>query len=500
MENVTLTGKVTVEVYRPEWNLQVIALILKIQREEFGVPITLEQQPDLNSIKEFYQKGTGNFWVALYHEKVVGTIALIDIGNRQLALRKMFVAADFRGGEFQTGQLLLEEALGWMRTKGCTDVFLGTLDIFKAAQRFYRRNGFEEIAKSNLPPTFPAMKLDNTFFKKTIGNNEQVSILEYKPEDQPWFENLNRAWIEKFFWMEPVDFDVLQRPDEHIIKPGGTILVAKYNNEIAGVVALKYVKPGVYEFTKMAVAEEYRGRKIGQLLSEAAIEKARSLGAYKIILYSSTKLAPALSLYRKLGFVDVPVDGPYKRSDVKMELPLLAVGDGEQFRIREAGLKDAELLCALGRQTFTDSFESANTPENMRLYLEKTFSVERLRNEILEPGSVFIMIEDGDAVAGYVKVRTGHDPKELGNVKALEIERLYATKHYIGKQVGKMLMDAALSYAKDHDYSCVWLGVWEHNPRAIRFYEKYGFEKFGSHVFEVGTDPQTDLLMKKNLN
>jgi GNAT superfamily N-acetyltransferase len=445
MENVTLTEKVTVEIYRPEWNLQVIALILKIQREEFGVPITLEQQPDLNSINDFYQKGTGNFWVALYNEKVVGTIALIDIGNKQVALRKMFVESEYRGGEFRTGQLLLDEALRWMKSKGCTDVFLGTLDIFKAAQRFYRRNGFEEIAKSKLPPTFPAMKLDNTFFKKTINEHGEVTILEYQPEHQSSFEKLNRTWIEKFFWMEPVDFDVLQHPDEHIIKPGGAILVAKYNDEIAGVVALKYAKPGIYEFTKMAVDEGYRGQKIGQILSEAAIEKARSLGAYKVILYSSTKLGPALSLYKKLGFVNVPVDGPYKRSDVKMELPLLNVGDGEQFKIREAGLKDAELLCALGRQTFTDSFETANTPENMKMYLEKTFSVEKLRNEILEPGSVFMLIEDGDAVAGYVKVRTGHDPEELGKVKALEIERIYATKHYIGREVGKMLMDTALS-------------------------------------------------------
>ncbi len=500
MENVTLTDKVTIEVYRPEWNLQVIALILKIQREEFGVPITLEQQPDLNSIKEFYQKGTGNFWVALYNDKVIGTIALIDIGNNQVALRKMFVDADYRGGEFRTGQVLLEESLRWMKKTGCNEVFLGTLDVFKAAQKFYRRNGFEEIAKSDLPPTFPAMKLDNTFFKKTIGGNNLVTIHEYKPEHQPAFEKLNRDWIEKFFWMEPVDFDVLQRPDEHIIKPGGTILVAKYDDQIAGVVALKYVKPGVYEFTKMAVDEAYRGKKVGQLLAEAAIDKARSLGAYKVILYSSTKLAPALSLYRKLGFVDVPVDGPYKRSDVKMALPLLKAGDGSQLRLREATLKDAELLCALGIQTFTDSFESANTRENMKMYLEKTFSVDKLRNELAEPGAVFMLLEDGEAIAGYVKVRTGHDPKELGNVKALEIERIYATKHYIGKQVGKTLMDAALAYAKDHGFSCVWLGVWEHNPRAIRFYEKNGFEKFGSHVFELGTDPQTDLLMKKILN
>jgi len=147
-----------------------------------------------------------------------------------------------------------------------------------------------------------------------------VRIDDYMPTHQRWFESLNREWIEKFFWMEPIDFEVLQHPEIHIIGPGGKILMASVEKEIAGTVALKFVKPGVYEFTKMAVAEKFRGMKIGHALALAAIEKARSLGAHTIILYSSTKLQPALALYRKIGFKDVPVDGPYKRSDVKMEL------------------------------------------------------------------------------------------------------------------------------------------------------------------------------------
>jgi N-acetylglutamate synthase-like GNAT family acetyltransferase len=150
----------------------------------------------------------------------------------------------------------------------------------------------------------------------------QLSILEYKPEYQPWFEKFNRDWIEKYFWMEPIDFAVLQNPEEHIIKKGGAILMANCDKEMAGTVALKYVEPGVYEFTKMAVDEKFRGQKIGLLLSEAAIIKARELGAKKIILYSNTVLAPAISLYRKLGFKEVPVDAVYKRSDIKMELIL----------------------------------------------------------------------------------------------------------------------------------------------------------------------------------
>ena len=150
----------------------------------------------------------------------------------------------------------------------------------------------------------------------------ELTIHEYKPEYQPWFEKFNRDWIEKYFWMEPIDVAVLQNPDELILKKGGSILMASCDKEIAGTVALKYVEPGVYEFTKMAVDERFRGQHIGLLLSEAAIIKARNLGAHKIILYSNTLLKPAISLYRKLGFKEVPVDAVYERSDIKMELIL----------------------------------------------------------------------------------------------------------------------------------------------------------------------------------
>lgn len=149
-----------------------------------------------------------------------------------------------------------------------------------------------------------------------------VKITEYQPEHQPWFEKFNRDWIEEFFWMEPIDFEVLQNPEDHIINRGGAILMAQFNNEMAGTVALKFVEPEVYEFTKMAVNEKFRGLKIGEALSLKAIEKARVLGGRKIILYSNTKLEPAIGLYRKLGFQEIPLDGPYKRSNIKMELTL----------------------------------------------------------------------------------------------------------------------------------------------------------------------------------
>jgi len=152
--------------------------------------------------------------------------------------------------------------------------------------------------------------------------NVNLEIIEYLPEHQPWFEKFNRQWIEEFFWMEPIDVETLQDPDEYIISKGGKILVALYNKEIAGTVALKYVDDSTYEFTKMAVDSKFRGLKLGQALGEAAIVKARELGAKKIILYSHTVLVPAVTLYKKLGFNEVPVDGPYRRSNVKMELEL----------------------------------------------------------------------------------------------------------------------------------------------------------------------------------
>lgn len=149
-----------------------------------------------------------------------------------------------------------------------------------------------------------------------------IQILDFKPEHQIWFEKFNRDWIEKYFWMEPVDIEVLQKPEIHIINKGGNIFMAMADKEMAGTVALKYVEPGVYEFTKMAVDEKFQGRKIGLALAEAAIQRARKLGASKIILYSNTLLGPAIKLYEKLGFKEIALDGPYKRSNIKMELNL----------------------------------------------------------------------------------------------------------------------------------------------------------------------------------
>jgi ribosomal protein S18 acetylase RimI-like enzyme len=150
-----------------------------------------------------------------------------------------------------------------------------------------------------------------------------IQIVEYRKEYQRFFEAFNKAWIEKYFWLEEVDQYVLQNPEQAILQKGGAILIAKYNGLVAGVVALKKVSKDVYEFTKMAVEESFRRKGIAEALSHAAFDKAKELGADKVILYSQTALVPAITMYRKLGFKEVPMEkGVYKRSDIKMEIEL----------------------------------------------------------------------------------------------------------------------------------------------------------------------------------
>ena len=147
----------------------VVSVILPIQQEEFGIPIKLAEQPDILNIPAFYQKGNGNFWVALSQGKVVGTIALLDIGNSQGALRKMFVKAEYRGKEHGVAQRLLDGLCDWCVKQGMRDVFLGTTAKYLAAHRFYEKNGFTEIEKSELPAAFPVMAVDSKFYKCSPG-------------------------------------------------------------------------------------------------------------------------------------------------------------------------------------------------------------------------------------------------------------------------------------------------------------------------------------------
>ena len=156
---------IEIETYTDIYKKDVADLILHIQTIEFSIPITLGMQPDLHDIPGFYQTNCGNFWIAKIDGSVIGTISLLDIGNRQGALRKMFVDKHYRGKEFGVGQKLLNTLLDWSRQKGFTEIFLGTTEKFIAAQRFYEKNGFQEIEKQALPETFPVMDVDIKFYR-----------------------------------------------------------------------------------------------------------------------------------------------------------------------------------------------------------------------------------------------------------------------------------------------------------------------------------------------
>jgi N-acetylglutamate synthase-like GNAT family acetyltransferase len=141
-------------------------LVLDIQRREFGIPVTLDAQPDLVDVAGFFRKGAGEFWVALAGRTTVGTVGLLDIGEGRGCLRKMFVHGAWRGSEKGVAQALLDTLLRHAATHGMTEILLGTIDKFVAAQRFYRRNGFAEIAEAELPPSFPRMSVDTNFFRR----------------------------------------------------------------------------------------------------------------------------------------------------------------------------------------------------------------------------------------------------------------------------------------------------------------------------------------------
>lgn len=146
----------------------VLDLILPIQQLEFGVPITLEEQPDLLDIPNVYQRGSGNFWVALHDDEVIGTIALIDIGNGQAALRKMFVKPAWRGAPHHVAAKLLDTLVAWCAAQDVQEIYLGTVEKLHAAQRFYSKQGFSEIDPAMLPRRFPRMQVDTRFFKYVV--------------------------------------------------------------------------------------------------------------------------------------------------------------------------------------------------------------------------------------------------------------------------------------------------------------------------------------------
>ena len=158
----------TIETYHLGHKKRIADLILSIQREEFGIDISLEDQPDLTTIPAFYQSGTGQFWVAKCVGEVIGTIGLKDIGNGNLALRKMFVAAEARGSTVGVASGLLSAAINHAEKIRASAIYLGTTDKFHAAHRFYETNGFHLVQEADLPAAFPRMSVDSRFYCRRV--------------------------------------------------------------------------------------------------------------------------------------------------------------------------------------------------------------------------------------------------------------------------------------------------------------------------------------------
>ncbi len=169
------------------------------------------------------------------------------------------------------------------------------------------------------------------------------------------------------------------------------------------------------------------------------------------------------------------------------------------YTLRKIGNADVISLQTISRTTFKETFTEHNTEEDLNKYLEEQLSIQKLTDELNNPNTSFYFALDNQQVVGYLKLNNSTAQTELIDEAAFEIERIYVLKEYFGKGLGQFLLDNAIQIGKELKPTYIWLGVWEMNARAIRFYEKNGFTVFSSHLFTLGNDIQTDLLMKLSI-
>lgn len=169
--------------------------------------------------------------------------------------------------------------------------------------------------------------------------------------------------------------------------------------------------------------------------------------------------------------------------------------------IRKATIEDAEMLAELSYKTFWDAFHEhpENAPEDLADYMAKAFNVGQIGRELSDENSIFLVAEIAGEPAGYAKLIVDSTETGISATKPVELSRLYSKQEFLGKGVGAALMEECFAVAEKLNRDVMWLGVWEYNPRAQRFYEKYNFREVGKHVFQLGADAQTDLLMQKEI-
>jgi len=172
-----------------------------------------------------------------------------------------------------------------------------------------------------------------------------------------------------------------------------------------------------------------------------------------------------------------------------------------EITIRQAVPEDAKLLTDLAYITFWDAFahHPKNAPDDLNHYMRQAFSLEQIASELADDKSIFLVAELENEAAGYAKIIVDNIEPGITAERPVELNRLYSHQRFLGQGVGQTLMEACFDRARQEDRDVMWLGVWEFNPRAQRFYEKNGFRVVGSHTFLLGEDPQTDLLMQREI-
>ena len=295
-----------------------------------------------------------------------------------------------------------------------------------------------------------------------------LQIIDYQAEFQPAFERLNRAWIEEGFGrLEEVDTQSLTHPERYLLQSGGAILFAKKEDQIAGTVALKKVDEQTYELTKMAVDECFRSNGVGTELIKAALKKAQQMGAQRVILYSNANYnTKAILLYRKLGFLEIPLEsGVYERANIKMEIPVVPMDKAERERLIESYGKAYEktvvTLAEFPREMWQwrPASEKWTIHENIiHLADSEANSYARCRKFIAEPGST-VMAYDQEAWTEQLNYH------EQSTEEALELFRLLRKKSY---DLIKTLPDETWKHTVQHPENGTmtfedWLRIYENH-------------------------------------
>ncbi len=171
-----------------------------------------------------------------------------------------------------------------------------------------------------------------------------------------------------------------------------------------------------------------------------------------------------------------------------------------KIEIQKASIADLEIIRKISTETFTETFSEENTAENMANYIQENFNIEKIASELNNPESVFYLASLENESIGYMKLNFGEAQTEKQEGNNLEIQRIYVLQAFHGKRIGQLLLDETIKIAKQMAVNSVWLGVWEENHRALQFYSKNGFVEFDQHIFVLGDDVQTDLLMQLKIN